>query len=115
SNRFFLLASVVVFVAGLVHVHSQSQSGRKQVANSFEYASARFMEQRTTIFWPDGTVQNVMDTKGKKKFPGGEYYPKNTDYRMYWLTVAINMMSQRGYELVHMKDNDVLMKRLAGR
>jgi hypothetical protein len=31
---------------------------------------------------------------------------------MYWLTIAMNIMSQRGFELAHMQDNDVVMRRV---
>jgi hypothetical protein len=69
------------------------------------------MEERTSIVWPDGTVENVMDLVPKKKFDGGEKYPKGSDYRMYWLTIAMNHMAQRGYDLAHMNDRDIVMVR----
>lgn len=77
-----------------------------------EYASVRFMEERTSIVWPDGKVENVLELSGKTKFDNTrEKYPKGADYRMYWLTIAMNIMAKRGFELAHMADNDVVMKR----
>jgi len=74
------------------------------------------MEERTSIVWADGTVGNVVELSGRKRFEnGGEKYPKGSDYRMYWLTVAMNLMAQRGYELAQMHDNDVVMRRAVGR
>jgi hypothetical protein len=81
-----------------------------------EYASVRFMEERTSIVWPDGTVENVMALNGKQKFDNGsEKYPKGADYRMYWLTVAMNIMGQRGFDFVYMNGPDVVMKRQVSR
>lgn len=78
----------------------------------FEYASVRFMEEKTSIIWPDGVVENVMTLTGKKTFQNGsEKYPKGSDYRMYWLTVSLNIMGKRGFELAHMSESDVIMKR----
>lgn len=81
-----------------------------------EYASVRFMEERTSIVWPDGTVDNVLALAKNTKFTNTtEKYPKGTDYRMYWLTVAMNIMAQRGFELAHMHEADVVMKRQIGK
>lgn len=90
-----------------------AQQTRVTVINpKFEYATVRFMEERTSIVWPDGTVENVFALNGKTKFDNGnEKYPKGTDYRMYWLTVAMNIMAQRGFELALLADHDVIMKR----
>lgn len=110
----------VCFLLAFYHIsslNSSSQDGsptrRPQLTGSrFEYASVRFMEERTSIVWPDGTVENVMTLAGKGK-PGSpsEKFPKGSDFRMYWLTVAMNIMGQRGFELVHMHDADVVMVR----
>jgi hypothetical protein len=46
----------------------------------FEYASVRFMEERTSIVWPDGSVENVMQLNGRTKFVNtGEKYPRGSD------------------------------------
>jgi hypothetical protein len=42
-------------------------------------------------------------------------YPKGADYRMYWLTVAMNIMGKRGFELVSMSGSDVVMQREVSR
>jgi hypothetical protein len=85
---------------------------RKTGAPPFgEYASIRFMEERTSIVWPYGTFEAVMDLAPKKKFENGEKYPKSADYRMYWLTIGMNILSKQGFELAHMNDRDVIMVR----
>lgn len=81
----------------------------------FEYACVRFMEEKTCIVWPDGSVENVLELVGKKKFPNGEYYPKGADYRMYWLTAAMNLMAKKGYEFVYLNGPDLVMKRTVSR
>jgi hypothetical protein len=89
-----------------------AQQRRESVAKPIlEYATVRFMEDRTSITWPDGTVENVIELSGKPKFPSGDRYPKGADYRMYWLTVAMNIMAKKGYEFVHMEGADVVMSR----
>ncbi len=108
----------VLLVGTLVTVLSQetARQPKSTASPTFEYASVRFMEEKTSIVWPDGTVENVMALTGKRKFENGnEKYPKGADYRMYWLTVAMNVMAQRGFELAHMHENDAVMKRLAGK
>lgn len=109
-----LLVCVALLGAVLFRASSQetAQPKNQAIQQSFEYASVRFMEDKTSIFWPDGSVENVMELAGKTKFQGtSEKYPKGTDYRMYWLTAAMNIMAKRGFELAHMHDHDLVMKR----
>jgi len=81
-------------------------------AATYEYASVRFTEDKTCIVWPGGKTENVFELSGKAKFDGwNEHYPKGADFRMYWLTVAMNIMGKRGFELVHMEGPDVVMRR----
>jgi len=75
---------------------------------------ARFMEERTSIVWADGTVEKGVPANAKK-FANGEIYPEGTDYRMYWLTIAMNMMAKKGYEFVYMDGADIVMKRAMGK
>jgi len=70
----------------------------------YEYASVRFMEENTGIVWPDGSVMKVVPESGLKR-------PKDADYRIFWLTVSMNMMSKRGFEFLYMDDADVIMRR----
>lgn len=115
-----LLACGALAVAGVVfNLKGQEARGvPKEVVNTpaIEYGSVRFMEENTSIVWPDGTVENVMILSGKQTFNNkGEKYPKGADYRMYWLTVAMNIMGRRGFEFVHMNGPDVIMKRQVSR
>ena len=54
---------------------------------------------RILAFWAE-----VFDNEGEK-------YPKGSDYRVYWLTVSMNIMGKRGFQLAHMDGTDVVMKR----
>lgn len=105
----------ILLLATLLKGVSQEAAQRPKDTIShptFEYASARFMAEKTSIVWPDGSVENVLALSGKTKFDNGsEKYPKGTDYRMYWLTMAMNIMGKRGFELAHMADADVVMRR----
>ncbi len=120
GKTYILMACVTIVVAGmLVKVIAQdTKEPLKQAdrAPVIEYASVRFMEEKTSIVWPDGTAENVMAASSKLKLDNGnEKYPKGSDYRMYWLTVAMNMMGKRGFEFVYMNGPDVVMKRQTSR
>ena len=71
----------------------------------YEYASVRFMEENTGIVWADGSVMKVVPESGLKR-------PKDADYRMFWLTVSMNIMAKRGFEFVYMDGADVITRRL---
>ena len=109
-----------VVIAGAIFkvVAQETRGSLKDAASTpvVEYASVRFMDEKTSIVWPDGTVENVMASNGKQKFDnGGEKHPKGADYRMYWLTVAMNIMGKRGFDFVYMNGPDVVMKRQVSR
>ena len=110
-----LITCGAILALTLLTTRSQEAAGQPKVSDSrsvFEYASARFMEEKTSIVWPDGKVENVLVLNGSKKFDNGsEKYPKGADYRMYWLTIAMNIMARQGFEFVHMNERDVVMKR----
>lgn len=115
-----VLACGAILAAGLIYdATSQETLGASKEAVGhpvIEYASVRFMEEKTSIVWPDGTVESVMAALGKQKFDNGsEKYPKGADYRMYWLTAAMNMMGKRGFEFVYMNGPDVVMRRQVSR
>lgn len=115
SSLISVSACTVLLLGIIVTARSQGNAaapGPQKGQPVFEYASVRFMEERTSIVWPDGSVENVLQLNGRTKFVNtGEKYPKGSDYRMYWLTIAMNIMGQRGFELAHMQDNDVVMRR----
>lgn len=93
-KRLLLAVAAAGLAVGLIAVAQPvGGGGGGQVA---EFASVRFMEERTAIIWPDGSVQNVLEIMGDKKFPGtSEKYRKGADFRMYWLTTAMNVMGKR--------------------
>jgi hypothetical protein len=106
-----IIASILLTISIKPRAQEAGKGSQTAAPRSAEYASIRFMEERTSIVWPDGTVEKVMDLVPKKKFDGGEKYPKESDYRMYWLTMGMNVAAQKGYELTHMNDRDVIMVR----
>lgn len=71
----------------------------------YEYASVRWMGDKTSIIWPDGRVQKVIPFGGRKR-------PDATDERMWYLAGAMNIMGKKGFELAHMSNDDLVMKRL---
>src|SRR5688572_5019107 len=101
KKKSLIVSLVLVGACGLIVL---AQSGAPELASDrfvrAEYATVRFMEERTSIVWPDGTVQNVIDLAGSAKFPGtNEKYPKGSDFRMFWLTKAMNIAAQKGFKL----------------
>lgn len=73
---------------------------------TYEYASVRWAGDRTSIIWPDGSTQKVIAFSGRKRADG-------IDERVWYLTGAMNVMGRRGFELVHMNNDEVVMKRVA--
>jgi hypothetical protein len=98
-----LLVGISVFAAVQFKPSAQESRVERQISGSAvgEYATIRFMEERTSIVWPNGDVEGVQNLIPKKKFEGGERYPKGSDFRMYWLTVAMNHLASKGFELAH--------------
>lgn len=114
-NKLFISAclSALAFAAITLRPNAQENIKPNTASRIVEYATVRFAEERTSIVWPDGSVEKVMETVPQKKFNNGsERYPKDADYRMYWMTIAMNLMAQRGYEIVSLNDRDLVMKRL---
>lgn len=99
----FLLIGLTL-LAPLQLLQAQETESPKQ----YEYATARFMGYNTSIVWEDGTVEKIVKTSGFK-------YPSNADFRMYMLTVAMNMMAKKGYQLIVLDGSDVIMRREAAK
>src|SRR5215469_2017972 len=66
-----------------------------------EYASVRLAGDRTSIIWPDGTVQKVIAFGGQKR-------PEAADERMWYLTGALNIMGRRGFEPIHFSNDEII-------
>jgi hypothetical protein len=77
---------------------------------TYEYASVRFVPGgRTIIMWPDGTTDKLGDLNTTKD-------PDNVDERLYYLTLAVNLLAQKGFEPALIPSlppdgNDVWMRR----
>jgi hypothetical protein len=62
----------------------------KVIAQHYEYASFSSMGTKSCIVWPDGTVLHLAD-KFKR--------PSDTNEKMYYETMAFNVLDQQGYVL----------------
>jgi hypothetical protein len=74
----------------------------------YEYATARFMGADTSIIWPDGNSDKVVGLSSKAR-------PETADTRMFYLTLAMNIMGKRGFSFVHMEGSDLVMQRVVGK
>jgi hypothetical protein len=113
-NKPLFSISIIVVILAIITLRPTAQEGVKPngAPRVAEYATVRFAEERTSIVWPDGSVEKIMELIPQKKFNNGsERYPKDADYRMYWMTMAMNHMAQRGFEIVSLNDRDLVMKR----
>jgi len=71
----------------------------------YEYATVRWAGDRTSIIWPNGTVEKVTPFGGKKR-------PETADERMWYLTGALNIMARRGFEPVHVATDDIIARHM---
>jgi len=102
-----LLACVLLaFGILIVSLAADTPSSEAWTGTVYEFASVRWAGDRTSIIWPDGTVQKVIAFGGKKR-------PEAADERMWYLTGAINIMGKRGFEIAHATNDEVIMKRVA--
>lgn len=70
----------------------------------WEYGCFRFAGDQTTIIWPDGSTQRVIPFGGRRR-------PDKADERMWYITAAINIMAAKGFEIVWLDEDDVIMRR----
>lgn len=73
-------------------------------ATTNEFASVRFDNDNTCIVWPDGSVEKVTELAGKKE-------PGSADIRIWYLTVAMNLMAKKGFVVLYIDNRDVVMTR----
>ncbi len=78
------------------------------IGTTYEYASVRWSGDKTSIIWPDGTIQKVVAFGGKRR-------PDGIDERAWYFTSAMNIMAKNGFEFVHMGNEDIVMKRVAAK
>ena len=72
--------------------------------NIIEYASVRFDGELTCITWQDGSVQKVSNDSKSREIG-------NADPRIWHLTVAMNIMSKKGFVAIYIDNRDVMMMR----
>ncbi|MCX8157590.1 MAG: hypothetical protein N3J91_14280 [Verrucomicrobiae bacterium] len=80
------------------------KSAEAQGVVLWEYGFFRFAGDQTTIVWPDGSTQRVIPFGGRRR-------PDKADERMWYITGAINIMAAKGFEVVWMDEDDVIMRR----
>ena len=89
-----LLIPILLAAAVVMFLQSKGHSAETPSAPSYEYATVRFMGGgKTSFVWPDGKVEKLSDLSQLKR-------PDTADERMFYLTVAINILAKRGFEPV---------------
>src|SRR5258708_32318709 len=101
-KRTILFAALAVFLVAAIPSGVCEDAGNHPV---YEYATARFMGADTSIIWPDGNTDKVIGLSSKAR-------PETADTRMFYLTLAMNLMGKKGFTFVHMEGNDAVMMRV---
>jgi len=94
----------LLWLLGVKLVAAETQTS----ATTNEFASVRFDNDSTCIVWPDGSVEKVTALAGKKE-------SGSADIRIWYLTVAMNLMAKKGFVVVYIDNRDVLMSRTDSR
>ncbi len=104
-KKTILFAALAVFLVAALPSGVCEDTGNHPV---YEYATVRFMGADTSIIWPDGNTDKVTGLSSKAR-------PETADTRMFYLTLAMNIMGKKGFTLVHMEGSDVVMMRVVGK
>ncbi len=105
-----LILLLLATIAAQHAVHSSETYS----APVYEYASVRFMGgEKTSIVWPDGEAQPLSQFNPARR-------PDGADDRMFHLTLAMNILAQRGFEPVAIPSiephsDDIWARRLVNR
>ena len=100
--------AVVFFSLLLAGMTADSPTSDNWIGTGYEFASVHWAGDKTSIIWPDGTVLKVIAFGGKRR-------PEAVAERMWYLTGAMNIMGKRGFELVHIGNEEVVMKRVTAK
>jgi len=109
TTSFISLAVSIIAVLVLLENRAQTQESHPRAR--YEYASVRFMGgENVVVVWPDGKVEQLSKLQPTKR-------PGIADQRLYYFTIALNLLSQKGFEpaaipSVEPKADDLFMRRL---
>jgi len=80
---------IVIIIFGF---EERARTAEQHPTQVYEYATVRFMGGgRTSFVWPDGKVEKLIDLNPAKR-------PDTADERMFYLTIAMNVLAQKGFE-----------------
>ena len=105
-----LISVAAVMIAVLFFVQNRARTEEQRPSARYEYASVRFMGgEKAVIVWPDGKVESLATLHSAKR-------PDIADQRLYYFTIALNLLSQKGFEpaaipSVEPKPDDLFMRR----
>jgi hypothetical protein len=109
-----ILIPTIFIAATILFLQQRGQTAESHPAQTYEYATVRFMGGgKTSFVWPDGKVEKLGDLSPGKR-------PDAADERMYHLTLAMNILAQRGFEPVAIPSlethsDDIWVRRPANR
>lgn len=106
-----LVSVAVIVFAAVFSVQMRARTEEQRPRGHYEYASVRFMGgEKVVVVWPDGKVEPLSSLHSAKR-------PDIADQRLYYFTIALNLLSQRGFEpatipSVEPKPDDLFVRRL---
>ena len=98
-------------VAAVFLTQNRARTEETRPRGHYEYASVRFMGgDKVVVVWPGGKVEPLSSLHTTKR-------PDIADQRLYYFTVALNLLSQQGFEpatipSVEPKPDDLFLRRL---
>ena len=98
-------------VTAVFLIQNRARTQETRPRGHYEYASVRFMGgERVVVVWPSGKVEPLSNLLSTKR-------PDIADQRLYYFTVALNLLSQQGFEpatvpSVEPKPDDLFLRRL---
>ena len=102
-----VIATLAILIVGST-VTLRAADTNSVPAMRFEYA---------TIHWDGRDNTHVIFPNGVVKCLGPQLTviskPSRTDERAFYMNLAINSLAKEGYEFAGIRDNDVIMKRVA--
>ena len=89
------LCVLTLIAVGSIFVYTAARSAEDTSTVHYEYASVRYQGgQKTSIVWPDGRVEKISNLNNAKR-------PDTADERMFYLTIAVNLLAKQGFEFVN--------------
>lgn len=106
-NLSFIASILLILMLGLI-ISARAADATPTQGHRFEYV---------TIHWDGRDNTHIILSNGDVKSLGSQLTkiskPNRTDERAFYMNIAINSLAKEGYEFVGIRDNDVIMKRIA--